>query len=234
MSQLKGAGIVMPIYYFIHHLTTPPRNFPATDDRMTNIAYAKTLLPALTVGFTIPCAIMSFYPDLMIRQYANGIWQLFPVWVSITHRLLSYTVKDTTSHDRMTNPKTDMPYLRNAYLLSGLTSASVYLYLWAKSPFSMKELFFSGLSNPGQAVTNIAAGSGRFLKYDFISTFGAGLYWTALQFWDLKRAQRTNVSWFKFLGAMTASTISLGPGAAMAGFWYWREKMLGKKVVVKN
>jgi hypothetical protein len=51
---------------------------------------------------------------------------------------------------------------------------------------------------------------------------------------DLKRAQRTNVSWFKFLGSMTASTVSLGPGATMAGFWYWREKMLEKKVVVKN
>jgi hypothetical protein len=53
----------------------------------------------------------------------------------------------------MTNPKADMTYLRNAYLLGGVTSASVYLYLWAKSPFPMKELFFSGLSNSGQAVT---------------------------------------------------------------------------------
>jgi hypothetical protein len=46
MSQLKGAGVVMPIYYFIHYLTTPPRNFPATDDRMTNIAYVKKPSPS--------------------------------------------------------------------------------------------------------------------------------------------------------------------------------------------
>jgi hypothetical protein len=199
---------------------------------MTNIAYAKTLLPALTIGFSIPSLVMFFYPDLMVRQYANGIWQLFPVWVSLTHQLLSYIVKDTTSHDRRHNPEADMPYLRNAYLLGGLTSASVYLYLWTRSPFSMKDLFFSGLTNPAQAVTSIAPASAQFLKYDFLYTLGAGLYWTTLQFWDLKRAQRTSVSWLKFLAAMTATTVSLGPGTAMTGFWYWREKMLGKKVVL--
>lgn len=230
MSQLKGAGIIMPIYYFLHYLTTPPKNFLAIDHRMTNIAYSKTLLPAIIATYILPSAAMFFYPDLMVRQYVNGIWQLYPLWLSLGHRLLAHTVKDTTSHDRRHNPKTDVQYLRPAYLLTGLLSASVYLLLWAGSPYAMKAIFFSGLRNPGQAVTVVAPASARFLRYDYICTLGAGLYWTALQFWDLKRAQRTTTSWLKFLGIMTPSTFFLGPGAAMAGFGYWREEMLGRKV----
>ena len=224
----------MPIYFFLHYLTTPPKNYRAIDHRMTNIAYAKTLLPAIAATYILPSAAMLFYPNIMVRQYVNGIWQLFPLWLSLGHRLLAHTVKDTTSHDRRHNSKNDMQYLRPAYLLTGLMSASVYILLWTRSPFSMKAIFFSGLRNPGQAITSIAPASAQFLRYDYICTLGAGLYWTALQFWDLKRAQRTNTSWIKFLGSMTASTLLLGPGAAMAGFWSWREEMLGRKVVRKQ
>jgi hypothetical protein len=230
MSQLKGAGIIMPAYLFLHYLTTAPKNYPAADHRFTNIAYAKTIVPALTFAYMVPSAVMYFYPDILARQYSNVFWQLFPVWLSLSHRLFSYCVKDTTPTDCTHNTEADLPYLRRAYTLTGVVSASVYLFLWVKSPYPLKDVFFSGLSNPGKAVVTIAIGSARFLRYDQICTLGAGLYWTAIQFWDLKRAERTTTSWLKFLGTMTLSTISLGPGAAMAGFGYWKETLREKKI----
>jgi len=221
----------MPVYFYLHYLATPPRNYAATDSRLTNTAYARTLLPALAISYFIPSAAMLFYPDLFTRQYANTVWQFFPIMLSITHRALSYTVKDTTRHDRINNPTADITSLRITYLVTGLASASVYLYLWTSSPYSLREIFFSALSNPGQTVKVIAPGAAKFLRYDQIATLGAGLYWTGLQVWDLKRARKTRMGWFTFLGGMTVTTVLLGPGAAMAGFWYWREEVLGRRVV---
>ena len=234
LSQLKGAGLIMPIYYFLHFLTTPPKNFTATDHRMTNMAYAKTLLPAIIATSVLPLGAMFFYPDIMMRQYINGFWQLFPIWLSLTHRLLSHAVRDTTSHNRMHNAQADIPYLRSAYLLTGTISATIYILLWTRSPHTMREIFFSGLSNPAQVVTAIAPASARFLRYDYVCFLGGGLYWTALQFWDLKRARRTTGSWVRFLGGLAVGAVLLGPGAAMAGFGYWRERVLGRRVVQRE
>lgn len=221
----------MPIYFYLHYLATPPRNYAATDSRLTNIAYARTLLPALTISYLIPFAAMFFYPDLSTRQFIHAVWQFFPITLSIIHRILSYLVVDTTKHDRIHNPTADIPSLRTTYLVTGLTSASVYLYLWTLSPYPLREVFFSALSNPGQVVKSIAPAAARFLRYDHMSTLGAGLYWTGLQLWDLKRARKTKMRWFKFLGSIVVTTVLLGPGAATAGFWYWREEVLGRTVV---
>jgi hypothetical protein len=221
----------MPVYFYLHYLATPPRNYAATDSRLTNTSYARTLLPALAVSYLIPFTVMFFYPDLSTRLYAHAIWQFYPIILSVTHRALSYTVKDTTKQDRIRNPTTDIASLRSTYFVTGLVSASVYLYLWTLSPYSLREVFFSNLSNPGQAVKVIAPAAAKFMRYDLIATLGAGLYWTGLQWWDLKRARKTTMGWFKFLGAMTVTTLLLGPGATMAGFWYWREEVLGRRVI---
>jgi hypothetical protein len=131
----------------------------------------------------------------------------------------------------MNNPTANVQSLRITYLVTGLTSASVYLYLLTSSPSSLREVVFSGLSNPRLAVKVIAPAAVKFLIYDHIGTLSTGLYWTALQLWDLKRARKTGIGWHKFFGAMTFTTIVLGPGVTMAEFWYWREELLGRRVI---
>jgi hypothetical protein len=197
------------------------------------MAYAKTLLPALTTGFVIPSATMLFAPDQFVRQYAAGVWQLFPVWVSLSHSFFRLWVKDTTAEDRVNNVHADLPYLRAAYISTGVIAGSAYIYLWVFTPYPMLDIFFSGLKkDPVQASKSIITASARFLRYDQICAFGAGLYWAILHFRDLKNSGRQmEKSWLTFGRDLVLATIGLGPGAALAAFWGWREEVLARKIV---
>ncbi|EHK97820.1 hypothetical protein M7I_6403 [Glarea lozoyensis 74030] len=75
--------------------------------------------------------------------------------------------------------------------------------------------------------------------YDQLMTFGPALVWAMMHFYDLKKSQKTKTGWATFVGALAGTTIVGGPGAAMIGFWAWREEALAatasrKKVVKKN
>jgi hypothetical protein len=137
-------------------------------------------------------------------------------------------VKDTTETDKINNVTADLPFLRAAYLFSGLISAAANLYVRAISPIPLSEVFFSGLRDPSAAVGSLTEGIGRFLKYDYLFCFASGSSWVIMSFWDLKRAGKLTAGWVKILGIMGAVTSSCGPGSALALMWAWREEVLAK------
>lgn len=225
--QLKGLCIVAPIYFFCHYFQSPVVNFMAQDLRMVNVARIKTLLPAVIIGYLIPCIVM-FLPSVssQTRQFANAIWQLHPIWVSVLSFLFSRAIKDTTSTDRIRNPKADIQYLRAAYIFAFVAASSVYLSLWLASPYSMKDIFFTGLRDPAAGFTYITEASAKLLRYDLICSFSAGLYWTLLHVGDLKRQGLVQTNWLVILPVMASMTVAFGPGACMVACWAWREEVL--------
>jgi len=160
------------------------------------------------------------------RQGWNFVWQLFPLWVTILHRIFASCVKDTTETDIINNITADMPYLRSAYAFFGLVSSITYLSVWKLSPTPLWSIFYSGLRDPSAAVGSFTEGIGRFLKYDYVFCHASGALWILLCFWDLKRDGRLHAGWFKILNVMGLVAMIFGPGAAMAVMWAWREEVL--------
>ena len=182
---------------------------------------------------------MLIAPGLANRQWINGLfWQLFPLSGAVLQRIFGLIFKDTTETDRLSNPEADMKYLRRVYRAAGLFALGINLYVRVRSPFPLKDVFFGGTASPSAPSTLISA-SAVFLRYDQIFTFAAATLWSILHFQDLKKSQKTKTGWATFLSALVGTTVVGGPGAAMIGFWAWREEVLAatanrKKVMKKN
>ncbi|CAG8981758.1 hypothetical protein HYALB_00013975 [Hymenoscyphus albidus] len=224
--QAKGVGYVLPIYFFLHHIQLPLENYQKPEDRLTRVSAVKTIIPTLALTFILPTYIMLSTPGLANRQWINGLfWQLFPLYGAICQQVLGLFVKDTTEKDRVSNPEADMPYLRLTYGFTAIIAAALNLYVRLASPFPLKDVFFNDISSPSAAATLIT-GTARFLRYDQIFSFGAGILWILLSFKDLKKAGKTQAGWVKIIGAFAGATLAFGPGSAMVGMWAWREEIL--------
>ncbi|KAL5319811.1 hypothetical protein ACEPPN_012869 [Leptodophora sp. 'Broadleaf-Isolate-01'] len=229
--QVKGLGFIAPIYYFLHYIQSPLSMYAAPDNRLTNMASAKVIVPTIATSFILPSIAMFAAPGIANRQWINGVFfQPFPLYASLIHRLLTKTVKDTTQVDRIENVKADMKWLRLAYRFAAATAATAYFYVVLKSPVSLTEVFFKGLSNPSEALPLIT-GAAKIFRYDQITAFTAGAVWVLLSFKDLKKAKKIQTRWPGIVGTFAGTTILAGPGAGMAVMWAWREECLAKKEV---
>jgi hypothetical protein len=107
-SQLYSVSSIGTLYFFLHYIQSPLLNFAAFDQRLISVAAASTALPALALAYELPTLAMFLAPDVSVQLRVNAEWQLFPVWLSISHYLLRrFTVKDMTRHDRIYQPSTD-------------------------------------------------------------------------------------------------------------------------------
>jgi hypothetical protein len=214
-------------------------NYHAADQRLTKVNAVKTIIPTIALTFLWPTIAMLTADGLTNRQWINGLfWQLFPLSGAISQRLLGLILEDTTETDRVSNPEADMKHLRRVYWAAGTFAVAANLYARITSPFPLRDVFFSDIASPSATATLIT-GAARFLRYDQLMTFGPALAWTILHFNDLKRSQKTKTGWATFIGALVGTTVVGGPGAAMIGFWAWREEVLAatasrKKVAKKN
>jgi hypothetical protein len=237
--QAKGLGYVAPIWFFLHYVQSPVGNYHAADQRLTQVNAVKAIIPTIVLSFLAPSIAMLNAPGLANRQWINGLfWQLFPLSGAICQRLLSLFIKDTTETDRLSNPEADMKHLRRVYWAVGIFALATNLYVRITSPFPLKDVFFKDIASPSAPATLIS-GAARFLRYDQLMTFGPATLWAIMHFYDLKKSQKTNTGWVTFIGALAGATAVGGPGAAMIGFWAWREEVLAatasrKKVVKKN
>ncbi|EPE33308.1 hypothetical protein GLAREA_06320 [Glarea lozoyensis ATCC 20868] len=237
--QAKGLGYIAPIWFFLHYVQSPVGNYHAADQRLTQVNAVKAIIPTIVLSFLAPSVAMLNAPGLANRQWINGLfWQLFPLSGAICQRLLSLLIKDTTETDRLSNPEADMKHLRRVYWAAGIFAMATNLYVRITSPFPLKDVFFKDIASPSAPATLIS-GAARFLRYDQLMTFGPALVWAMMHFYDLKKSQKTKTGWATFVGALAGTTIVGGPGAAMIGFWAWREEALAatasrKKVVKKN
>ncbi|KAH7393459.1 hypothetical protein BKA64DRAFT_577828 [Cadophora sp. MPI-SDFR-AT-0126] len=231
LYQVKGLGFIAPIYYFLHYVQSPLSMYAAPDNRLTNVASAKVIIPTIAASFILPSVAMFAAPGIANRQWINGVFfQPFPLYAALIHRLLVRTVKDTTQIDRIENVTADMKWLRLAYGFATATAAAAYLYVTLKSPVSLTEVFFKGLSNPSEALPLIT-GAAKVFRYDQIAASSAGAIWALLSFKDLKTAKKIQTGWPGIVGAFSGTTLLAGPGAAMTTMWAWREECLAKQEV---
>ncbi|KAJ9635448.1 hypothetical protein H2201_003110 [Coniosporium apollinis] len=226
-AQLLGIGVVGPVYFFIHYLCAQISNFQASDMRLTDLAYTRSILPVMVAGYYVPHFLSHLHPSLAARHDWTWIWQMFPVWVMLCQRLLAYTIlPNTVQSDRINDPKRDVPVIRLTIGICVALSALVWLSTLAMSPYTPMTMFIPEATAADRDWTAVAR---NVLQYDQLFSFGSALLWLGYLFGDLKRAGMVQQSWIKMVMAAAATVLALGPGAAVGIAWMWREEILVSK-----
>lgn len=226
-GQWKGIGVIGPLYYFFLYAFTPIEKFKATDMRLTKLNYSLAVLPTLLLAYAIPTYAMLYWSTLSGRQTWLFFWQMFPIWMSLTQRMIAFLIPNTYDSDRLQAPKRDLPVMR--YTIGSLVtiSASVWIWINATSPYSVTTMFFPE-AIPSQT-TGVVKFARDFLKIDEISLFGSTLLWLGYAFWDMKSAGMVETSWAMLILYALVSLMCLGPGATVGLGWLWREDIITNK-----
>ncbi|KAK4942872.1 hypothetical protein LTR10_017448 [Elasticomyces elasticus] len=234
--QLKGIGMVGPIWFFLHYIQSPLRNYSSLDWRMVNVAAAKTALVAMLATLVVPTFAMYFTPDLDQRLQINVMWQVFPFFTVVFHYLLrKLTVSDTTRVDRLYNVHADLPYVRFAVYTLSAISALTFNWVRFTSTASIASLMIpdwnvvNALLRAEPVGLDFPAATKVFLQVDEVVCFGAAFVWLALLVRDLKKAEMTTTAWWKIVVSGGVGTVLIGPGAVVALAWLWRDEMLATK-----
>jgi hypothetical protein len=229
LGQLGGIGVVSPIYYLLHYITTPIEKLQASDMRLGKMSYALVLLPTLILTYYIPAYSMFDWSTISGRESWLFLWQMFPIWIFLTTMILSSFIPDTTITDRFEAPNRDLPVTRYTIgILAGVSSIVwVATCITAFSRYEIRTIFVPQ-SLPSQAA-DLASFTREFLKFDEIFLFGNTFLWLIYLFWDLKHAGMLNTKYIQLLAYLAISTLLLGPGATAGLGWLWRENILASK-----
>jgi hypothetical protein len=61
---------------------------------------------------------------------------------------------------------------------------------------------------------------------DFYSLFISSTFFCCTAVWDLNRVGQTSVNMYNACIILVVASVLVGPGAAMIGCWYWRERAM--------
>ena len=204
-------------------------NYKALDQRVTNLQYTRSIIPAIVVGFYGPLFMSLAAPvGFSSRYYWGWIWQPFPLWIAaIQYTCAALGVfKNTSPYDRISAPTRDMHTIRLTMRFCAAVSACVWLYTIIQAPVALSE-FLPAWESPA----GLWACARNFIAWDHILTFTGVFMWLGLLFRDLKHWEKTDASWTKLCGLVTTTCIVAGPGATAALGWLWREELLADKTM---
>lgn len=239
LMQVQGIGRVAPIYAalssFFTHDTPLGRTIPRN--------VADSLIPAITLGFTIP-TLMALTPNPNVSAWHgwNLIWQASP---PLFNFLLSLGATGLgwwrgRGQTEAKKPKKEpapprsghdfVPALKTAYSYAFAVQATTHIasvaYGWHHPDVNLATIFFGLLSpfSDNWGLPTVGATMSAVLKYDMFLAMAAFLGSNLYSIWDLRRLGyvRTRES-VKAALLLVAGQLVVGPGASWAGLWYWRE-----------
>lgn len=229
MLNMWGIAIFVPIYYFAYYILTPISTFDASDRRLTNLSYTKTILPVLLA--THYATFMDAYlsPVRSHRQAAGFLWELFPVWLSLAQAGLArkFLQPSTLKQDRLNNVTRDLPTIRTTILGLCAVSTAVWQYTVWCSEDSLGNIFIPIRSSvQGQTFEQLFA---EFLKWDQVFFAIPNLFWIILLFADLRAAGLIHAGWLKISFSALGLIIAGGNGTMLGLMWLYREEVLAKR-----
>lgn len=217
----------MPVYYFVYTSLMPISRFKASDLRLTDMSYTRSVLPLTLGGYYLPYIALKLGAQGLVKDYAASVLYFSPLLVSVGQWICSKTIfPSTVQQDRLTNPIADLRTIRYSIgILASLSSMS-----WLSRP-SLRVALLDDLFRQfaiddrwalGRIVNDLLQSGHAMLSY-------SSLLWTVYQYWDLKGAGMVRKPWSILLLALGASTLVLGPGATVALAWLYREELLAKR-----
>ncbi|CAG8052089.1 unnamed protein product [Penicillium salamii] len=239
LYQLRGIGLIAPIYFAMSIFHSASVGYFTPTSRTIPVSVAQALLPALVLGFVLP-TMMMFFPlqdTLSSRQVFIALWQPAPIYVALLTDIVSRGIKwlgrsaPVRLDDQFgTSVCGDIPYLRIVYAAVGGISACFHFALilsWIASGSGFITRALIPLDSFGQ-VSSLADGIFIFFQNDFLLVAIATMLWCLTSIWDMYRMGISNVSWQVGCVGLVLACTAVGPGATAAAVWYWREKTLSR------
>ncbi|GME33552.1 FAD binding domain containing protein [Neofusicoccum parvum] len=228
--QLQGIGVIAPLYFLLTTLLTPPLR---ASHRPIPPSAAHAVLPATLLGYAVPTILMfALHASPHTHQAAIAFWQFVPLWVALLTHLAHRAAAAAAPQDLFAayaNP--DVAPLRAAFAaafwLAALAHAVFVAFVaLADGPTVTFANVLGGLPNP---LATWSAGTWEeqmfvFVKFDFAFAAAALLLWGLYGVWELRRAGFATTAEAGVAGAaVVLGQVVVGPGAAYAGLWWWRE-----------
>ena len=146
-----------------------------------------------------------------------------PLWVGIANFFMAQTLgKTSLKNASIGNPKVVLGAM-------SLISSGVWIYTLLSSEYPLATLFLPDKLAQSEFVEHMR----RALQFDEICIFSSSFLWLTYQFWDLNSAGLMGSDWLVKAAILPVLTTVLGPGAAFAIGWYWKENALQSKASKK-
>ncbi|KAJ6051561.1 hypothetical protein N7499_010901 [Penicillium canescens] len=238
LYQLRGIGVIAPIYFAASTYISSPITYFSPSSRNLAPSTARAILPAVLVGYVLP-TMMLFFPlenAPVTRQAFIALWQPVPIYVVIFTEIFSGIIKRVEGSKSVT-PSTDsksnhdLPSLQMLYAFTGCIAACFHLALlssWFVSGSNFLVRAFIPADSFAQTST-LADGIFIFFQNDFLLVSAASLLWSWSNVWDLYRMGISNVSMWVSLAGLALGYVAAGPGATAAAVWYWREGVMSQR-----
>ncbi|SMQ47075.1 unnamed protein product [Zymoseptoria tritici ST99CH_3D7] len=231
----NGGAVVLPIYYILHARATSssPSSFHPSSQLLPT-PLASTLNTALLLGYWIPTFFL-LYPiqDPDVKQLVIAVWQFSPMYVNLIWWIESQLTESTTTTTTSSSAKgkggrSDLPSLRVLYATIITICTATHLgvissILTTTSPgvsfSSVYLLHYRSVFTPYESLHYI-------FQVDFWGIFLATGIWCLVGVRDLRNLGITDVGYVSATVGLGVVSVLAGPGAAVAGFWWWREEKL--------
>ncbi|KAK5207798.1 hypothetical protein LTR72_007405 [Exophiala xenobiotica] len=234
LVQWAGVGIYMPVYYAAYTYVSEPETYWWPLNREVPIQYAKSLVYAIMIGYTLPTILMYIpWKDPSTVQNLESLWQPSPMFVPLICGILGcfYVKRQKVIQVSRTAKETfpDVAHLKRVYVVTGALGFLLHVYCLAKilssADLSLTSVFWPDFTAQPKAF-------GEALRSIFLADFWgfhiATYVWLCMAAWDLKRMGRANVDIGKASALIAVGSLIIGPGATMSAVWYWRESALAK------
>lgn len=193
----------MPAYFTVYYLFSASKRL-IPDSRCIRLSYAKSMIPALIVGFYVP-SLWAWSCQLSSLQLL-----LIPVIFSFLHRFMSSYIQDTTVEDRIQRPTADLPWIRASFALTILISGGI-------SVCRQFEATGHPLSMSLEAILNAQT-----------IGIGSAVIWIILELKNVSREKKLHLPWLYIALALPLCLILVGPAATFALGWGLREEVLAR------
>jgi len=240
-------GFIQPIYNAVHVITCTADS-PTTVSVTGDAKGISTIPLAITIGYILPSVLMCLpSPDVVSHEAHQAFlfaWQLFPLWIGLTHLLLK-AILPSSSYTSSRSQKTSISSLRKTYIFGLFLAASSHLItvslalalIYAPSDVKSQLAFlipssflpttpsliftpFPPFTSPQAIVSEVSIGIMSLLQYDTIFAGFSSLLWASYLASRVSTKSREQSTVLGRFTRATVYTLLFGPcGAALAVMW---------------
>ncbi|ORY70495.1 uncharacterized protein BCR38DRAFT_481626 [Pseudomassariella vexata] len=206
--QTLGGTAIIPLYYAAYEYTSRNDDYYQSG-RALDLLSAKSILPATVLAYLIPTIAMYIpFQDPSITQNLIAFWQITPLRIGA-----------------------DRKYLNQIYYAAFVVTAVTHLvlvYICLTSNDPQTKLGYVFLPSKETLKDGVTMGLHYIFQWDFWGIAGSSLLWCWFVVFDVQRLLgSSSVCGVAQAGLVIGvMAVVLGPGAAMAAVWKWKEDKL--------